>query len=49
MLSSVGGNSGSMKFLKVFSERYYSICSKELSARGKVLKIFFDLSTDDLN
>jgi hypothetical protein len=49
ILSSLGGNSGSTKFLKVFSKRYYSIDSKELSARGNCLKIFFDLSMEDLN
>jgi hypothetical protein len=45
MLSSVGGKSGSTKFLIVFSKRTYSIASTELSARGNILKSFFDLST----
>lgn len=44
MLSSDGGNSGSIKFLKVFSKRTYSMLSNELSASGNILNIFFDLS-----
>ena len=44
MLSSFGGNSGSTKFLNVFSNKCCSIDSRELSAMGNVLKILYDLS-----
>ena len=43
-LSSLGGNSGSTKFLKVFSNSTFSMLSNEDSARGYVLNIFLDLS-----
>jgi len=44
ILSAFGGNSGSIKFLYVFSKRIYSILSRDDSANGKVLKIFLDFS-----
>jgi len=48
MLSSEGGNSGSMKFFIVLSNSFCSISSKLLSARGNILNVFFDLSMRDL-